>query len=110
MSIPKSHGRITARLADGLACLGDLGLGLGGQPDVFAGQLFRAGQVGRGPAHLFEQRGRSAARLGQLHPDPVERIGGGLVMLVRRQPVFLMTARARRTRGWPCFGPARIPG
>ena len=78
-----------------MACPASLiwALGLGGQPDVFARQLFGAGQVGRRAAHLFEQGGRSAARLGHLHPDSIECIGGGLIMLVRRQAVFLMSAQ-----------------
>ena len=57
----ETHGGIAPGLLDGPTRLIDLGLGLSGQTDVLAGQLFGAVQVGGGAAQLFEQTGRRTA-------------------------------------------------
>ncbi len=68
----------------------DLGQSLGGQADIFLGQLFGPVQVGRGVSELLEQTNGFTARLRHFQGDPVENLGGGLVVLVGRQAVFLV--------------------
>ena len=107
---PQAHGGITAGLADGLAGLGDLGLGLGGQPDVFAGQLFASGSGRRRPRAPVRARPPigPAARTAPSRPGRARRPPPGNA---GSPPAGLPDdCSGRRTRGSPRCGPARIPG
>ena len=70
------------RAIDGRSAVADLGLSLLGQPNVFASELFRAFEIGGSIAHLSEPGACGPARLLDHGGNPVERIGGRLVMLV----------------------------
>ena len=84
-----AHREVALGLLDGSGGLGDLGLGLAGQPDVFPGEAFGLLQVVGGVADRGQQPGPLAARRRQVEPNLVEHLGGGPEPLVGGDPVLL---------------------